>query len=135
MPLPLLRTRIDCGSTERYGGINGIYDGYALLVWKNTREMEFSLQTSFRFNNGIPRSLMAKYSWTRLDRLRHGSRVSKDLFPSTELCFRLFLHDGMGLCFLFFLSHYLARLFRQRADWVAGLPFSLHPKDPGVLYI
>jgi hypothetical protein len=72
-----LRTGIDCGSTERSGGTYGIYDGYALLVWKNTRQMKVSLQTTFQFSNGIPQSLMAKYLWIRLDRLRHGPRVSR----------------------------------------------------------
>ncbi len=41
----------------------GIYDGYALLVWKNTREMNFSLlKTTFQFTNGVFPSSMAKSS-------------------------------------------------------------------------
>jgi len=43
-----------------------------------------------------------------------------------------FLHDGIGLCFLFL--SYLAPLStaKQMGGWTS---FSLHPKDSSVLYI
>jgi hypothetical protein len=44
------------------------------------------------------------------------------------------LHDGKGLCFLFFLSHYLARPFKsKRIGWLDFL-FLSHAKDSGVLF-
>jgi len=94
--------------------------------------MEFSLQTTFQFSNGIPESVMAKYLWIRLDRLRHGTWASRT--SSLQPTFVLdFLHDGKGLCFLFFLSHYLARPYdSEQTRWLDFLFFS-HPKDSGVL--
>jgi len=71
---------------------------------------DFRYRRVFQFSNGIPQSLMAKYLWIRYDRFRPWTTGFENLFSSTDLCFRFFCMMERASCFLFFLSHYLARL-------------------------
>lgn len=133
MSYNFLRTGIDCGSTERSSGNYGIYDGYALLAWKNTREMDFRYRRVFSSATAFLSLWWRNICGYEIDQLRHGPRVSRT--SSLQPTFVLdFLHDGKGLCFLFFLSHYLARPFKSdQTGWLDFLSLS-HPKDSGVLF-
>lgn len=95
------------------------HDGYALLVWKNTREMEFSLKTSALFSSGIFWSPMASFPWTRVDRLAtdHGF---DEPFPIRRTDLRLFLHAGTGpLLSILLVFHYSAPLSIANR-WMGG---------------
>lgn len=84
----------------KYGKIwreHGLYDGYALSVWKNTHERgSFVEGPAFQISNRFLRFPATKILWTRLDRLGHGSWDSTSLFPFSNLVF---------LDFFFFLHH------------------------------
>ncbi|KAL2067921.1 hypothetical protein VTL71DRAFT_16019 [Oculimacula yallundae] len=86
----------------------------------------------------MSRSQMVKIPWTRLDRLVHGFWLFDQTSLFDETHFLDFLHDGNGLCFLFFLSDYWRSSFdSEQMDWAAGLPLfsSTTSQDSGVRYI
>lgn len=65
------------------------YDGYALLVWKNTREVEFSSRRVFSTATAF-----LGHSWRNIcgyDSIDLAMDCDlRELFPSTGLCFRFF---------------------------------------------
>ena len=87
--------------------------GYALLVWKNTHEVEI-FPRDFHFGNGILWFPMADFLW-------HSARcVVRWTCHSTNLVFRL-LHDGNG-CLLFYSTCPTTWRLQQRADgWLVFL--------------
>jgi hypothetical protein len=124
----------------KYGSITARNTGYEWLcitAWKNTREMELSFQATFHFNNTIPRSLMAENNlWIKLDRRRHGLRVSRTLFPSPGLCFRFFAwRNGLLLSILLVPLFGLPLSKREQTWWLDFLLSLYIPQTQAYFYI